>query len=212
MASPVSTPEAPPSPSASSSLTVFAQQISQYFKDTGNVVLHVVDFKRLSSDIQAKFGDSKEAVLAVDYKHLPMDVKDLIAENPFQTTFIIVNGVVFFAPGLLSGPLLCAFGWTSVGPRAGSLAAIIQSTCGTVLPRGLFATLQSASMGGYGAATVAWGVRVGAGIAEIGSWAWKGWNAKSQQDKRESEPGVEGAKGGGGEPKMIQDSVRDLTD
>ncbi|KAF2689541.1 hypothetical protein K458DRAFT_384177 [Lentithecium fluviatile CBS 122367] len=48
----------------------------------------------------------------------------------------------------------------------GSLAASVQSAIGTVTAGSAFATLQSAAMGGYGAATVANAVAGAAAAAE----------------------------------------------
>ncbi|KAF4465417.1 Interferon-induced 6-16 [Fusarium albosuccineum] len=58
----------------------------------------------------------------------------------FALFFAIVKGIL----GVL--------GFTSVGIKAGSLAAMIQSLIGNVVAKSLFAILQSAGMGGYGAA------------------------------------------------------------
>lgn len=62
---------------------------------------------------------AKERVVAVSSDELPNDVKEYIIAHPYQTSFYVASGVVFSYPALLSGPLLAAFGWTSVGPRAG---------------------------------------------------------------------------------------------
>ncbi|KAJ3530675.1 hypothetical protein NM208_g9220 [Fusarium decemcellulare] len=48
--------------------------------------------------------------------------------------------------------MLGVLGFTSLGIKAGSLAAMIQSLIGNVVAKSLFAILQSAGMGGYGAA------------------------------------------------------------
>ena len=81
----------------------------------------VIDYDKLSTDLQEKFREAQDGVLAIDYKHLPTDVTDWIIAHPYQTAFHVVGGVVFFAPGLVSTPLLGALGWTSVGPRAGTI-------------------------------------------------------------------------------------------
>jgi hypothetical protein len=76
---------------------------------------------KLSTHVQEKFREVQDGVLAIDYKHLPRDVKDWIIAHPYQTTFHVVGGVVFFAPNLVSTPLLGMLGWTSIGPRTGTI-------------------------------------------------------------------------------------------
>ena len=58
-------------------------------------------------------------VYEINYAELPNEVKTWITEHPYQTTFHIANGIVFFYPGLVTGPVLWSLGWTSTGPRAG---------------------------------------------------------------------------------------------
>jgi hypothetical protein len=55
----------------------------------------------------------------INYAELPKEVKTWITENPYQTTFYVANGIVFFYPSLITGPVLWGLGWTSSGPRAG---------------------------------------------------------------------------------------------
>ncbi|EAQ85310.1 predicted protein [Chaetomium globosum CBS 148.51] len=93
------------------------------------------------------------------------------------------------APGILTGPALSAAGFTPLGPGAGrsfpldrvkkgvtltclllvvgTIAAMVQTP--NVVAGGVFATLQSAGMGGYGAAVVAAaGQAVGGTVAAAG--------------------------------------------
>jgi hypothetical protein len=55
----------------------------------------------------------------INYAELPKQVQIWIAEHPYQTTFHVANGIVFFYPSLLTGPVFWSLGWTSAGPRAG---------------------------------------------------------------------------------------------
>jgi hypothetical protein len=55
----------------------------------------------------------------IDYAELPQEVKTWITEHPYQTIFHVANGIVFFYPGLVTGPVLWTLGWTSTGPRGG---------------------------------------------------------------------------------------------
>ena len=60
--------------------------------------------------------------------------------------------------------------WTLQLISAASFASFIQATFSTGTAGGIFATLQSAAMGGYGVTAVATGVRVGT----VASWLWVG--------------------------------------
>ncbi|KAK3935436.1 hypothetical protein QBC46DRAFT_413049 [Diplogelasinospora grovesii] len=78
------------------------------------------------------------------------------------------------APMLVVAPVLGAFGFSSGGVVAGSIAAGIQSAIGNVAAGSGFATLTSAGMGGYGT-VVAAGAAQGAGVATavfsgVGAW------------------------------------------
>ncbi|OCL07334.1 hypothetical protein AOQ84DRAFT_250526, partial [Glonium stellatum] len=102
---------------------------------------------------------------------LPLEVRDWILAHPYQTAFYVVGGVVFIAPGLVSTPLLHVLGWTSVGPRAASVASGIQSIFGAGPAGGVFATLESAAMGGYGVSAVDLSVRIGVAALQAASFS-----------------------------------------
>ena len=55
-------------------------------------------------------------VYEINYADLPEEIKTWIIKYPYQTTFHIVNGVVFFYPNLVMGPVLWSLGWTWRGP------------------------------------------------------------------------------------------------
>jgi hypothetical protein len=94
--------------------------VQEKFREVQDGVL-AIDYNKLSTDAQEKFREVQDDVLAIDYKHLPTDVKDWIIAHPYQTAFHVTGGVVLFAPSLVSTPLLGVLGWTSVGPRAGTI-------------------------------------------------------------------------------------------
>ena len=60
-------------------------------------------------------------------------------------------------------------GFGAAGPVAGSIAAGIQAGIGNVAAGSLFATLQSAAMGGFGVAIVSGTVEAGAGVLAAAS-------------------------------------------
>ncbi|KAF2146777.1 uncharacterized protein K452DRAFT_193951, partial [Aplosporella prunicola CBS 121167] len=78
-----------------------------------------------------------------------------IREHPLQATCYAVGGGMMLFPLAAATPVLGAVGFGAAGPVAGSLASAAQSIWAPVASGGLFATLQSAAMGGYGAAIVA---------------------------------------------------------
>lgn len=146
----------------------------------------------------------------INYAELPAEIKMWIVEHPYQTTFYIVNGIVFFYPELLTGPVLWSLGWTSAGPRAGnpppcfltfpvhiriililmistgSAAAALMAKFGVVPSKGAYAYLQSAAMGGYGSAVIQGVTRAGSGL--FGGAQWLNQYLHRQEMKREMLP------------------------
>lgn len=55
----------------------------------------------------------------VKVEDMPDAVVQWIRDNPKQTTFYIVQGVAFFVPGALYGPVLSWLGWKAFGVGAG---------------------------------------------------------------------------------------------
>ena len=107
-------------------------------------------------------------VRAVDFSN----ITDWIRSHPRETKIVGAGLVAACLCPLIMGPLLAGIGFGAAGPIAGrllphvfddmlakasqgSLAAAIQATLGPVAAGSLFAVLQSAAMGGYGAAIVA---------------------------------------------------------
>ncbi|KAF2231848.1 hypothetical protein EV356DRAFT_535188 [Viridothelium virens] len=76
----------------------------------------------------------------------------------------LVGGILFILPALFTGPLLGLLGFGAAGPVAGSIAAGIQSIIAPVAGGSLFAILQSAGIGGFGAAIVNGVVAAGGAI------------------------------------------------
>ncbi|KAH7116876.1 hypothetical protein B0J11DRAFT_583583 [Dendryphion nanum] len=107
----------------------------------------------------------KEAIVATTRRILPPIVQ-YIVEHPIRAAFHVVNAVALIAPAAIFSPVLGLVGFTGVGIAGGSIAAGVQSAMGTVGAGSVFATLQSAAMGGYGTTVVANGVRAGVMMAE----------------------------------------------
>ncbi|KAK1827350.1 hypothetical protein QBC39DRAFT_420555 [Podospora conica] len=105
------------------------------------------------------------------------------AENPKNVAggaAVIAGAAVITAPGMLTGPVLKILGFGSFGPKAGTIAAGVQSGIGNVVAKSVFATVQSAQMGGYGAGMVASAAQgVGATLVVAGGvamgWVKKAW-------------------------------------
>ncbi|KAF2995995.1 hypothetical protein E8E13_000584 [Curvularia kusanoi] len=97
-------------------------------------------------------------------------VLDWIAAHPYQTAFHVVNGVIICTPAAATVPFLSALGFGATGPVAGSTAASVMSYFSFVPAGGIFATAQSAAMGGYGASLAAGAAQAGAALSSIAAW------------------------------------------
>ncbi|KAF2714710.1 hypothetical protein K504DRAFT_395321 [Pleomassaria siparia CBS 279.74] len=106
----------------------------------------------------------------MNYTELPLVVKEWIAAHPYQTALHVVNGVVMFTPAAAMVPILNTLGFTSLGPAAGSAAASTMSYFGSVPASGVYATVQSAAMGGYGAGIAAGATQAGATVTSMVAW------------------------------------------
>ncbi|KAI1740092.1 hypothetical protein F4680DRAFT_419664 [Xylaria scruposa] len=96
-------------------------------------------------------------------------VAEWAAANPGKTAAIGAGAVLIAAPMATVAPLLGAAGFGANGIVAGSAAAAVQSSIGSVGAGSLFATATSAGAGGYGvAAASACAQAVGAGVASAG--------------------------------------------
>ncbi|SMQ50149.1 unnamed protein product [Zymoseptoria tritici ST99CH_3D7] len=114
------------------------------------------------------FDDLLAQLAVVKLENLPNDILNYIRENPGQVAFFVLGAVVLIAPVLVWGPAFAAMGWSAKGIQAGSFAARWQSVmAGHVVKKGVFATMTSASMGGYGMAAANGAVRTGAALAMV---------------------------------------------
>ncbi|QPH00569.1 hypothetical protein C2857_004319 [Epichloe festucae Fl1] len=96
--------------------------------------------------------------------------RNVSAAHPFAFAAVGAGLLVVAGPGIVAAPLLGASGFGSLGPIAGSAAACVQSGIGNVVAGSAFATLQSAGMGGAGAAVVNGVVStVGGVVAAVGA-------------------------------------------
>ncbi|KAK3310020.1 uncharacterized protein B0T15DRAFT_488717 [Chaetomium strumarium] len=93
-----------------------------------------------------------EKVFSVPQDILPKEIVQWIDDHPAQTAFLIVAGVVFFAPHLVTVPVLESLGFTADGVAAGSAAAALHSMIGQVQAGSIFSLMQSAGAGGAPAA------------------------------------------------------------
>ena len=86
------------------------------------------------------------------------------------TTTYITGGVASATIGGVAAPtVIAATGFGTLGPIAGTTAAAWQASVGNVAAGGLFATLQSAGMGGAAALGAVVGISaIGAGLVGLG--------------------------------------------
>lgn len=138
------------------------------FKKHGTALKETAEatYTQLPSEFRDEVEKAHAKIYEIEWNDLSVDIQDYIRENPYQTAFYVVNGIVFFAPATSSGPILWALGFASKGPRAASFASMLHSEFGVVGAKSLFAYLQSAGMGGYGLGAVNMAARLG-GVAGI---------------------------------------------
>jgi hypothetical protein len=115
-------------------LDMFGQQAEKSVSETYNHAhryISEVGWENLSQQVRAwNESAAKDLGIAVSVAarnvfsiaeaHLPEEIAQWIKEHPGQTTFIIIAGVVFFAPFLISVPVLYALGFTTTGVVAGT--------------------------------------------------------------------------------------------
>jgi hypothetical protein len=73
----------------------------------------------ISQAIAKILGRGKDQVVAVDYNALGAELQDYIKAHPYQTAFHVVNGIVYFYPGVAWVPLVRLLGFSPSGPMAG---------------------------------------------------------------------------------------------
>ncbi|KAL1835388.1 hypothetical protein VTJ49DRAFT_6821 [Mycothermus thermophilus] len=155
--------------------------------NTGNIP-SLDAMKRINIDIPSNIRDA--ASNAGKYaREKVADGVDWAKENPGSAALGVaaVGGLaVVAAPAIVSSPMLAAAGFGPSGPVAGSLAAVAQSSIGNVAAGSMYATLQSAAMGGYGVAQVAGVVQsAGACIAAVaGAGAVMAQNKEEENKER----------------------------
>ncbi|KAF2178695.1 hypothetical protein K469DRAFT_598545 [Zopfia rhizophila CBS 207.26] len=120
---------------------------------------------QISTALNSTWDYVKETVGKV-FREIAPPIVQYVVKHPIRTAFQVANFTLLFFPGLLFAPVLGLLGWTAVGVRAGSIAAGIQSTIGATGAGGVFATLQSVAMRGYGAARLASAASAAAAAAE----------------------------------------------
>ena len=64
-------------------------------------------------------GTAQSRVFRVSITNVPAVVHRWIAANPGQSALLIANGILFFTPAALTGPLLATMGFGASGPVAG---------------------------------------------------------------------------------------------
>ncbi|KAL9085895.1 MAG: hypothetical protein Q9165_007378 [Trypethelium subeluteriae] len=94
-------------------------------------------------------------VVRLREQNIPQHVLDRVRRNNMISSgLFLIGGILFLIPALFTGPLLGLLGFGAAGPVAGSIAAGVQSMIAPVAGGSLFAILQSAGMGGFGAAII----------------------------------------------------------
>ncbi|KAK3081505.1 hypothetical protein LTS18_006005 [Coniosporium uncinatum] len=161
-------------------------------------------------ELKIAAGEALDTVYHVECQNMPQPIAQWIEEHPKQTTFLVAGGSVFFAPFLITVPVLGMLGFVAAvvpagrsfciysidlsirrkpltGNFTGSAAAAMQAMIGDVAAGSLFALMQTA---GAGAGLAVLNILVKAGAATaVGVEATK---AVKEHIAKE-EQGLEGA-------------------
>ncbi|KAL6892429.1 hypothetical protein HDV57DRAFT_481998 [Trichoderma longibrachiatum] len=119
--------------------------------------------------------------------------KDAAWENPIMAAGVVVTGAGLLAaaaPVVVTAPLMGVAGTAGFGPAgiaASSLASGIHAGIGSVGAGSIFATVQSAAMGGYGAAVLTSATQAGGFVAAGtgGLMTFMGRKPKCEQSKEQ---------------------------
>ncbi|KAK3064900.1 hypothetical protein LTS18_002856 [Coniosporium uncinatum] len=143
-------------------------------------------------ELRIAAGESLDTVYHVEWQSMPQPIAQWIEEHPNQTTFLAVGASVFFAPFLITVPVLGMLGFGAAGVTAGTSQDLplqaMQAMIGDVAAGSLFALMQSAGAGGANLAVLNILVKAGAATA-VGVKATKA--VKEHMAKEEQ--GLEGA-------------------
>jgi hypothetical protein len=63
--------------------------------------------------------EARDAVYAIKWEDLPEKAKQYVKDHPYQTTFLVIEGLVFIYPGPMNAIVLRMLGFTPLGPQAG---------------------------------------------------------------------------------------------
>ncbi|KAI1759526.1 hypothetical protein GGR53DRAFT_140597 [Hypoxylon sp. FL1150] len=99
-----------------------------------------------------------------NFTHFLNASAEWVTENPGKAALYGFAGTAMTVPAVISGPALVATGFGGFGAVPASVASGYQAAIGNVAAGSVFATLQSAGMGGYGVAIVNGAVQAGGAI------------------------------------------------
>jgi hypothetical protein len=63
--------------------------------------------------------ETRDAVYAVKWEDLPENAKQYVKDHPYQTAFLVVEGLVYISPGAANMFLFRMLGFGPMGPKAG---------------------------------------------------------------------------------------------
>ncbi|USP76665.1 hypothetical protein yc1106_03939 [Curvularia clavata] len=189
----------------SRALGAAGRQTERCVTEAYNWCVTQVPWEQLAHEVQVAIQNKAEELHVVAAaqtvfrvtKEVPGEIQDWIEKHPHQTVFMVLAGAVFFAPGLITVPMLASLGFTAEGVVGGELAsfsilfsvgvvvgetrkliqcegsaaAVMQSMIGPVQTRSIFALLQSTAAGGSGAAVVNGLATATAGVAIVAAAA-----------------------------------------
>jgi len=162
-------------------LAVAAEKSGEFVKDTLNTVSNA-NIPGVLVVTAEKSGEFVKETLP----QATVQGANWVAANPGTAAAYGAAGVglvLLVAPASVAAPVLGAVGFGADGVIAGSSAAAMQSSIGSIVSPSLFATCQSAAAGGYGAATVYPAVQAIGGVITSSAGATVAWvKSKSKSE------------------------------
>jgi hypothetical protein len=70
------------------------------------------------------FQDRLQQIRQIEIQRAPSHVLEWIRANPRQSALIVINGIIIFTPGAITGPVLGALGFGAQGPIAGEFVGM----------------------------------------------------------------------------------------
>ncbi len=79
-----------------------------------------INMKEFLESIAQKLNIAKEYIIQKDFSEVPSEIIVWIKNHPYQAFLYVIDGIVFFYPGIVSAAVLRGIGAGGNGPGAGA--------------------------------------------------------------------------------------------